>query len=221
MCFKNLPVEFDAAGRAHLKGGIPDPYSVTVSRPEVEMTAVNPELWPKAEAWECPNENHHGFKTMAEVMTALNPLTGRLYQEGLEFTRLSREKFSLLHGKYPHPQTIVPGGVTSTITMETLNEYHSKIGRIYDYAQRMIGVWDDIADFFYDADDRYKQVGARPMSFIDNGYWDDPYTYDASYDNCNLWGERRWSTPGVVLDGELVTTRLTDINIGWEEFVEH
>src|SRR5919201_5611041 len=38
MCFKNLPVEFDAAGRAHLKGGIPDPYSVTVSRPEVEMT---------------------------------------------------------------------------------------------------------------------------------------------------------------------------------------
>jgi hydrogenase large subunit len=105
--------------------------------------------------------------------------------------------------------------------METLNEYHSKIGRIFDYAQRMIGVWDDIAEFFYEQDDRYKQVGALPMNFIDNGYWDDPYTYDASYDNCNLWGERRWSTPGVVLDGELVTTRLTDINIGWEEFVEH
>src|SRR5919201_1301757 len=105
--------------------------------------------------------------------------------------------------------------------METLNEYHSKLGRIFDYAQRMIGVWDDLAEFFYEADERYKQVGALPINLIDNGYWDDPYLYDASYENCNLWGEHRWSTPGVVIDGELVTTRLTDINIGMEEFVEH
>jgi hydrogenase large subunit len=361
MCFKNLPVEFDASGRAHLKGGIPDPYSVTVIKPDVEKTdadreeeirrliarnghirdlnmdpvtrvagalavnvtadldegryldarsqatlfrgyeviamgrdprdaifitsracgvcggvhshcsayaiemaiglappplgtvvrnlgeaaemgydnplhlyllagpdyseavikAVNPELWSKAERWRCPNEDHHSFKTMAELMTALNPLTGKLYQEGLEFTRLSREKFAILHGKYPHPQTIVPGGVSSTITMQTLNEYHSKLGRIFDYAQRMIGVWDDITEFFYEADERHKQVGARPMNFIDNGYWDDPYAYDATYENCNEWGERRWSTPGIIIDGELVTTRLTDINIGLEEFVEH
>jgi hydrogenase large subunit len=361
VCFKNLPVEFDEVGRARLRGGIPDPYSVTVTRPEVEMTeaerrelierlvarnghireinmdpvtrvagalavnvtadleggryldarsqatlfrgyeviamgrdprdavfitsracgvcggvhshcsveaiemamgihppplgtvvrnmgeaaemgydnplhlyllagpdyseavvkAVNPELWAKAERWECPSRDHHSFRTMAELMTELNPLTGRLYQEGLEFTRLSREKFSILHGKYPHPQTIVPGGVTSTVTMQTLNEYHSKIGRIFDYAQRMIGVWDDLAAFFYEADQRYQQVGALPMNFIDNGYWDDPYAYDASYERCNDWGERRWSTPGIVVDGELVTTRLTDINIGMEEFVEH
>src|SRR5437868_2130870 len=38
MCFKNLPIEFDESGRAHLRGGIPDPYSVTIVRPEVEMT---------------------------------------------------------------------------------------------------------------------------------------------------------------------------------------
>src|ERR671930_335207 len=344
MCFKNLPVEFDEQGRASLKGGIPDPYSVTVTRPElgiseeereaqikrlmarnghireinmdpvtrvagalavnvtadlengryldarsqatlfrgyeviamgrdprdavfitsracgvcggvhshasvyaIEMAmglapppmgtvvrnlgeaaemgydnplhlyllagpdyseavvkAVNPELW-----------------GMAEVMRELNPLTGRLYQEGLEFTRLAREKFALLHGKYPHPQTIVPGGVTTTVTMETLNEYHSKLGRIFDYAQRMIGVWDDITQFFYEADERYKQVGAHPMNFIDKRYWDDPHAYDATYENCNEWGERRWSTPGAIIDGKLVTTRLTDINIGWEEFVDH
>ena len=361
MCFKNLPVEFDESGRARLKGGIPDPYSVAIVRPEVEMTdeqreaqikalmarnghiremnmdpvtrvagalavnvtadlenrryldarsqatlfrgyeviamgrdprdavfitsracgvcggvhshasvqaiemamglpppplgtvirnmgeaaemgydnplhlyllagpdysevvikAVNPELWPKAERWKSRNGDLHGFSTMAEIMTELNPLTGKLYQEGLEFTRLAREKFALLHGKYPHPQTIVPGGVTTTVTMETLNEYHAKLGRIFDYGQRMIGVWDDITEFFYEADDRYKQVGATPMNFIDNGYWDDPYTYDASYENCNFWGERRWSTPGVIIEGELVTTRLTDANIGMEEFVEH
>src|SRR5215208_2379420 len=87
---------------------------------EAVVKAVNPELWPKAERWKCPNKEHHGFATMAEVMHELNPLTGELYQEGLEFTRIAREKFSILHGKYPHPQTIVPGGVTSTVTMETL-----------------------------------------------------------------------------------------------------
>jgi hypothetical protein len=122
---------------------------------------------------------------MAELMTALNPLTGALYREGLEFTRLSREMFVVLAGKYPHPQTVVPGGVSSTVSMQTLNEYHSKLGRIFDYAHRMMAVWDDIPEFFYECDERYKQVGARPMNLIDPGYWDDPHAYDARYETCN------------------------------------
>jgi hydrogenase large subunit len=185
------------------------------------IKAVNPELWPLAEKWKCAGEEQHGFRTMAELMKALNPLTGELYREGLEFTRLSREMFVILAGKYPHPQTVCPGGVSSTITLQTLNEYHSKLGRIFDYAQRLLAVWDDIPEFFYEADERYLQVGERPLNLIDSGFWDDPYAYDATYANCDAWGDRRWSTPGVIIDGELLTTRLTDLNIGWEEFVEH
>ncbi len=188
---------------------------------ESVIRSSNPELWPKAENWKCPNEHIHGFKTMAELMTALNPLTGELYREGLEFTRLSREMVVVLTGKYPHPQNVVPGGVSTTVTLQTLNEYHSRLGKIFDYAQRMMAVWDDIPAFFYEADERYQMVGYRPTNHIDSGYWDDPYAYDGTYENCNSWGEKRWSTPGVVLDGKLVTTRLTDINIGLEEFVEH
>jgi len=188
---------------------------------EAVVRGANPELWPLAERWKCPNADLHGFATMAELMTALNPLSGRLYREGLEFTRLSREMFVILAGKYPHPQTVVPGGVSSTLSLQTLNEYHSKLGKIFDYGQRMLAIWDDIPEFFYAADDRYRMVGARPASQIDPGYWDDPYAYDATYENCNAWGAKRWSSPGVVIDGQLVTTRLTDINIGWEEFVEH
>jgi hydrogenase large subunit len=182
---------------------------------------ANPELWPKAERWACPGERHHGFTTMADLMTALNPITGSLYREGLEFTRLAREQFALLHGKFPHPQTIVPGGVSTTFTIQTLNEFQSRLAKTFDYAQRMMSIWDDIADFFYEADPRYAEVGARPLSSIDPGYWDDPHLYDATYENCNDWGDGRYSTPGVVVDGELRTTRLTDINMGWEEFVEH
>ncbi|MDX1666856.1 MAG: nickel-dependent hydrogenase large subunit, partial [Saprospiraceae bacterium] len=35
------------------------------------------------------------------------------------------------------------------------------------------------------------------------------------------WGEARWATPGVLIDGELVTTKLQDVNVGLEEFIEH
>jgi hydrogenase large subunit len=188
---------------------------------EAILKASNPELWPKAEAWRCPNAAVHGYATMADLATALNPLTGQLYREGLEFTRLSREMVVLLTGKYPHPENVVPGGVSTTLTLQTLNEFHSRLGKIFDYAQRMLAVWDDIPAFFYEADERYEYVGYRPTNHIDPGYWDDPYAYDATYENCNAWGEKRWSTPGVVIGGELLTTRLTDINIGWEEFVEH
>ncbi|MDQ3055270.1 MAG: nickel-dependent hydrogenase large subunit, partial [Actinomycetota bacterium] len=53
---------------------------------EAVVKAANPELWPRAESWSCKNSHIHGFKTMAELMTALNPLTGSLYREGLDFT---------------------------------------------------------------------------------------------------------------------------------------
>ena len=185
------------------------------------VKATTPDVWEKAKKWECPNARHHEFRKMSDLMTALTPLTGELYHEGLDFTRVSREMFVILAGKYPHPQTVVPGGVSSTITLETLNEYHAKMGKIFDYAQRLVAIWDDLTNFFYEADERFKEVGSRPMNLIDPGFWDDPYAYNASYADCNDWGERRWSTPGIIIDGELITTRLTDINVGWEEFVDH
>ena len=36
MCFKNLPIEFDATGKARLRDGVADPYSVTVAEPKGE-----------------------------------------------------------------------------------------------------------------------------------------------------------------------------------------
>lgn len=188
---------------------------------EAVVKETTPQIWKKAESWRCPSVESHNFKTMGELMTALNPLTGGLYREGLDFTRLAREQFLLLHGKYPHPESIVPGGVSSTITLQTLNEFHSRLALIFDYAQRMVTIWDDLTEFFYECDERYKLVGSLPMNLVDTGFWDDPYAYDASYATCDTWGERRWSTPGAIIDGELVTTRLTDLTVGLEEFVEH
>ncbi len=64
----------------------------------------------------------HGYELMSELMTDLTPLTGKLYLEGLYYTRLAREAYVLIGGKYPHPQTVVPGGVSTTIDASDLNE---------------------------------------------------------------------------------------------------
>ncbi len=182
---------------------------------------TNPEIWERAVSAPARHQALHGYATVGAILTDLNPLTGKLYLEALQMTRVAREAYVHLGGKYPHPETIVPGGVTTTINTSTLNEFYVKIQQFFDYAKKCIGVWDEVFDFFYECDPKFQDCGRRPATMIDNGQWDHEDYYDATYANCNAWGEKRWSTPGIVVDGKLVSTRLTDINVGLEEFVEH
>ena len=182
---------------------------------------TNPEIWEKAVGAPTKYPEKHGYATIAQIMSDLNPLTGKLYLEALEMTRVAREAYVLLGGKYPHPETIIPGGVTTTITTTTFSEFYLKTLQFFDYAKKCVGIWDDVYDFFYECDPAYKQCGALSPTMIDLGQWDHEDHYDATYANCNEWGEKRWSTPGVLVDGKLVTTRLRDINVGLEEFVAH
>jgi len=185
------------------------------------IKATNPEIWAAAVTATTRHQDLHGYATVAEIMTDLNPLTGKLYLEGLQMTRVAREAYVLLGGKYPHPETIIPGGVTTTVTTGTLNEFYVKMSKFFDYAKKCAGIWDEITEFFYFCDERYKDCGRLSPTMVDLGQWDHEDHYDATYANANEWGEKRWSTPGVVVDGKLVTTRLRDINVGLEEFVEH
>ncbi len=107
------------------------------------------------------------------------------------------------------------------MSLQVLNETQLRIIRTLDYAKRGVFIWEEITEFFYDADSRYQQIGTRAKNLIDTGMWDDPYAYDGTYAGAPEWGERRWATPGVIIDGELVTTNLHHINMGMEEFVEH
>jgi hydrogenase large subunit len=188
------------------------------SRLLVEQT--NPEVWELALRYRAPGRAWHGYETVAAILEDLNPLTGKLYVEALHMTRVAREAYVVLGGKYPHPETIVPGGVSTTLSLQTFNEFYVRLQKFFDYAKKMAAIWDDLTEFFYAANPRYREVGARQKNLMDVGIWDDPFSYDSSYANCDRWGERRWSTPGVVIDGQLVTTRLTAINAGLEEFID-
>ena len=188
---------------------------------EAMVRRTNPALFRRAEGTAAARAKVHGMATVAEIMTGLNPLSGPLYREALEMTRAGREIVSLLLGKYPHPSTIVPAGLGHKVDQNLLNQVLARILALRDYAKRVSALWEDLVDFFLDADPRYADVGARRANLITTGIWDDAASYDASYARADEWGARRLSTPGVVVEGELMTTSLNHVNVGIEEFVDH
>jgi hydrogenase large subunit len=189
------------------------------SEPAVRET--NPELWERAGRSPAAGRATHGFETVAEIMSAMTPLTGKLYAEALHMTRVAREAYVLIGGKYPHPQTIVPGGISATVDISDFNEIHLRIVKFFDYAQKVVAIWNDLVEFFYDANPQYRDIGRRPKNLIEPGQWDDPFAYDGTYTNVDEWGRKRWAPPAVIRDGELATTKMTALNMGVEEFVEH
>jgi len=189
------------------------------SEPTVRDT--NPELWERAQEALAPSFNTHGYRRISDIMTALTRITGQLYAEALYMARIAREGYVLAGGKFPHPQTTLPGGISSTIDTSDMNIIMLRVTKFFDYSRKAAAVWNDITDFFYEANPRYREVGARSPNMIDLGQWDDPWSYDATYDGASRWGEARWATPGALVDGRLVTTDLHRLHTGVEEFVDH
>ncbi|MDQ3769175.1 MAG: nickel-dependent hydrogenase large subunit, partial [Actinomycetota bacterium] len=189
------------------------------SEPVVRET--NPELWQRALQTGAPGRAIHGFELIADIMTALTNASGGLYTEALRRARRAREGYVIIGGKYPHPQTLVPGGISSTIDIQTMNVVLLRVTEFFDYAKKTVAVWDDLVDFFLEADPRFADVGAAPANFIDLGMWDDPFAYDGTYQSAPAWAEQRWSTPGAIVGGRLRTTNVQQINMGVEEFVDH
>jgi hydrogenase large subunit len=188
---------------------------------EPVVRATNPELWTRAQTTPAAGYATHGLKHVSDIMTGLTRFTGALYREALVMSRTAREAYVIMGGKYPHPQTIVPGGISSTVDPSDLNVALLRVVKFLDYSRKVAAIWDDLVEFFYGANERYREVGAAPANFIDLGMWDDPDAYDGTYENSAVWGEQRWSTPGAVVDGRLQTTNLQDIDTHVEEFVDH
>jgi hydrogenase large subunit len=188
---------------------------------EAAVSRTSLSLWAKAQKTPARNYEAHGLETVADVMRGMNPLSGHLYLESLRMSRLAGEICAMIFGRHPHPSTIVPAGIGLEPSRELFNLVLGRLNTLLDYAKKVVGLWDDLVDFFYDAEPRYRRVGELPGNLLSVGAWDDPDHYDATYTNCNEWGLLRLSAPGAIVVGELRTQRLTDINIGIEEFVDH
>ena len=51
---------------------------------------TNPGVWEKAQKKEAANAEHHGYRTIAEIMRSLNPFEGEFYREALAMSRLTQ-----------------------------------------------------------------------------------------------------------------------------------
>ena len=78
---------------------------------EKMVAETNPGVLEQANRTESPHAADHGYKTIGDIMRALNPFTGEFYREALQVSRYTREMFCLMEGRHVHPSTLYPGGV--------------------------------------------------------------------------------------------------------------
>ena len=181
---------------------------------EMMVKETNPGVWEKAQRTEAPHAKDHGYRTIADIMHALNPFEGEFYRETLQVSRYTREMFCLMEGRHVHPSTLYPGGVGTVPSIQVFTDYMVRLAHYAEFMKRCLPLHDDLFDFFYEALPGYEQVGQRRILLGCWGSFQDPDVCDYNYKTMNEWGKAMYVTPGIVVDGELVTTNLVDINLG-------
>jgi len=175
---------------------------------------TNPGVLDLANRTEAPHAADHGCKTIGDIMRTLNPFTGEFYREALQVSRYTREMFCLMEGRHVHPSTLYPGGVGTVATIQLFTDYASRLMRYVEFMKRVVPLHDDLFNFFYEALPGYEQVGNRRILLGCWGAYQDPDVCNFQYKDMTRWGRAMGVTPGVVVDGKLVTNDLVDINLG-------
>jgi hydrogenase large subunit len=175
---------------------------------------TNPGVWDKAQQTEAPHAHAHGYRTIADIMTALNPFSGEFYRETLQVSRYTREMFCLMEGRHVHPSTLYPGGVGTVPTVQLFTDYLVRLARYAEFMKKCVPLHDDLFNFFYEALPGYEKVGQRRVLLGCWGAFNNPEICDYTYQHMARGGDAMFVTPGVVVDGTLVTHNLIDINLG-------
>src|SRR5690349_11509068 len=181
---------------------------------EQMIKETNPGVWDKAQRKQAAHANIHGYRTIADIMTALNPFTGEFYRETLHVSRDTREMFCLMEGRHVHPSTLYPGGVGTAGTIQVFTDYLVRLMKYVEFMKRVVPLHDDLFDFWYEALPGYEKVGYRRTLLGCWGSFNDPAVCDYRYEHMSDWGRGMFVTPGVIVDGKLVTNDLVDINLG-------
>ena len=182
---------------------------------------TNPGVWEKAAKTEAAHASAHGYRTIGDIMKSLNPLEGEFYREALQMSRMTREMFCLMEGRHVHPSTLYPGGVGTVATIQLFTDYLTRLMRYVEFMKRVVPMHDDLFDFFYEAMPGYEKVGERRVLLGCWGSLQDPEYCNFNYRDMTDWGRKMFVTPGVVVDGKLLTTDLVKINLGIRILLGH
>jgi hydrogenase large subunit len=188
---------------------------------EQMVRETNPGVFARAERTPAPHADVHGYRTIADIMRSLNPFTGAFYREALQMSRLTREMFCLMEGRHVHPSTLYPGGVGTVPSVQLFTEYLVRLMKYVEFMKKAVPFHDDLFDFFYEALPGYEAVGRRRVLLGCWGSFQNPETCDFTYQRMAAWGRDMYVTPGLVIDGNLVTTDLVEINLGIRILLGH
>src|ERR1700732_4497791 len=128
---------------------------------EQMVRETNPGVLEQARKTEAPNAAAHGYKTIADIMAALNPFVGDFYRETLQVSRMTREMFCLMEGRHVHPSTLYPGGVGTVPSVQLFTDFLVRLMKYIEFMKKVVPLHDDLFDFFYEALPGYVKGGIR------------------------------------------------------------
>jgi hydrogenase large subunit len=162
---------------------------------EPMVKETNPGLWEKAQHKKAAHAEKHGYRTIADIMTALNPFTGEFYRGTLMVSRLTREMFCLMEGRHVHPSTLYPGGVGTVPTFQLFTDYLVRLMKYVEFVKKCVPLHDDLFDFWYEALPGYEKVGQRRVLPGCWGSFNNPDICDYRYENVTAWGRSMFVSP--------------------------
>ncbi|ABU82543.1 nickel-dependent hydrogenase large subunit [Ignicoccus hospitalis] len=212
MAFVMTDLLYDHAIILNLLGG-PD-YS------EVAVSKLTPSCWEAAKTTPAEYSAVHGYRTIADIMKDMNPITGRIWQLTVKYQRIAREAGVLIYGRHSHPATLIPGGISTDLsTAQYLFEgYAFRLTQLTAWTKFVVAVWMDLADF-YNKNCNYEDEGytySKPILYS-SGVFDDPEAYSqlgddykTIYEKIDEVAKKRAAPPGLYIGGELVTENITE-----------
>ena len=197
---------------------------------EVVVSKLTPSVWREAERTLAEHRDVHGFTTIADIMKALNPINGVMWKLALKYQRIAREAGVLIYGRHSHPSTLIPGGISTDLTNAEylLMGYAFRLTKLTAWAKFNFYVWHDLLTFYENIG--YGEQGKTydRITGVSTGLFDDPAVlgsigYAEPEDFYAMMDEvaaSRLVKPGIIIDGELVSTKYTEISASHMEHVE-
>ncbi len=203
------------------------------------VALMTPSVYDLAKKTRAEHRDIHGFTTIADIMTALTPITGKLWQLAAKFQRYAREAGVLIYGRHSHPSTLIPGGIGTDLSNAEylLMGYAFRLTKLTAWAKYMYAAWLDLFNFYVE-NFHYEENGisyhpspekSTVLAAASSGIFDDPEAYEGVGDYAE-WedfykameenAKKRMLKPGVVYKGQLIHDSYAKYQASIVEYVD-
>ena len=118
---------------------------------EMVVSKMTPSVWEEAKKYDdLTFVDIHGYKTIADIMKDLNPITGKIWKLTVKYQRIAREAGVLIYGRHAHPSTLIPGGISTDLTNADylFTAYLGRLVHLTAWIKFITAIWHDLWKFF-------------------------------------------------------------------------